>query len=391
MILLQRATDVHWQQEREQERERSFRVAQEVVARYVGSLPRAVKDSEIEIQGLGPFWPLWPGSDGVVHAATYGLTTFDVLHGLLFTDSTIRPTTAPARGSDGTRYFGAREGEMLALDPGGLVRWTRTVCKGMETGNPAVATDGRSVYVACRPQPYATQAQPALVAVTSDGRTKWSIPIPWAAEEPPGIIGSNVYVVTRIRADKGIGRTALVAVGDDGGVKWTIDVPSAASSLVIGDTVFLISRSTLTAVTPDGRTRWSVPLHTVTLEKLGVTGDGTLWRTQSDGPISTRTIVALGPDGTTRWTYDPSPITGMGVERAGAGKGVTFVESNTVLFALDSEGRVAWTFDQSPGRVFLSLPVTVNDFVCVLTGYATDYHRSWLTVVRPPERRLPQR
>ena len=383
-ILLQRAAiaRARWEQER------PIRAARDAHAQYVRSLPRAFKTWEIEVpKGAA----LVRGPEGIVYiAGMSGLSAIDLYQGQRWTNPAIRTRLAPTLGPDGVLYAGDVEGQLIAIDKSGEVRWSQTVCPGMSTTTPAVSGSGKTVYVDCESRHDGAvitgdsqfKGAPALTAVTSDGAKRWSLP-GYSGGEQPWMIGSHVYLVVHTRAENRLDlNSALIAVRENGVVHWKRQVSSGAYPLAIADTVFLIDEKRLNAIAPEGETRWSLAMPASGNVIFGVTGDGALSRTEKGPRLDRQTLVVLHPDGTTRWTFDPSRITETGVDEVTGGDGVTFVKSRETLVALDSDGRLLWIFDDLPEKRLLSRPLAVDGAVCVLTGYPGGRH--WLTVLLAP-------
>jgi outer membrane protein assembly factor BamB len=117
-------------------------------------LPGTYIDSDITI-----------GADGTIYVVTSDAshsTWFAVSPqgGVLWSLDLPRTFSTPAIGADGTMYVGLLDGGLVAVNPGGTVRWTRWDLDGIRS-SPALGADG-TIYVAGLSHVYAVDPRGEL-------------------------------------------------------------------------------------------------------------------------------------------------------------------------------------------------------------------------------------
>lgn len=242
-------------------------------------------------------------------------------------------TKIPAIGEDGTLYVGSwtwfrdrpyysYAGSLLALDPGGTLKWQLEGIEGIRS-SPAIGPDG-TIYAGGGRHVYAVDPQ-------GD--------IQWIYEREDNIfIGSSPAVAADgtiyIGAEDGL----LYALNPDGSLKWTFDTDDrirSSPSIGTDGTIYFGSHDGhLYAVHPDGTERWRVHL-----DDRGVTSAPAIG---ADGSVYVVAIgiTAINPDGSVRWTY---PATRRGMTPILGADGTVYVADERV-YAFSWEGELLWDY-----------------------------------------------
>ena len=288
---------------------------------------------------------------------------------------------------DGTLFFGNKAGELVAVDPTGVVRW-RTDRLTPVIGVPALAQGGKL---------YAGAWNGTLNAfdVTS-GRLLWSLNLRTRITTSPAV-GSdgNVYIGTR---------RGLIAVSPQGTLVWTAPVRRIkGSSPAIGPdgTIYVAtSDGRVVALSHEGAIVWQRDLggrSCAIVGSLAIRGDrlyvgaadgnvraldrasgNVVWAYQSGSPI--KSGVSLGPDGAIHFGTADGRV--LSVVDGGAGpvlrwarfvggevlstpavdrNGTVYVGSNDYkVYALAAaDGSVRWTYATS-GRVRSAIAIGIG-------------------------------
>jgi hypothetical protein len=164
-------------------------------------------------------------------------------------------TSSPAIGPDGTIYVGTTNGHLVAVDPGGSLKWSVvTNRRGLPVRTPAVAADG-TIYALCgsaivrdhrtpRPgePPRPVPVTNFVVSVQPDGRVRWTVPVRTQLSELAEVNG--VFLgAPRILSRRNQARLIFV-------VNYTIPIrypelgPSAAGPLFVRHLAIVDERGT---------------------------------------------------------------------------------------------------------------------------------------------------
>jgi outer membrane protein assembly factor BamB len=191
--------------------------------------------------------------------------------------------------------------------------------------SPAVAPDG-TVYQAT--------FIGDLVAVTPDGRPKWTFKAGREIKSSPAIADDGtIYFGSR--------DWKLYAVSARGGLQWTF--PTGAwvdSSPAIGadGTIYFGSHDKhFYALNPDGSKKWAFAAGGQIGSSPAIGADGTIYFSSADG-----NLYALRPDGTERWRLR----TGGATESSPVldGQGVIYLDVNNLATAVSEDGKKLWEY-----------------------------------------------
>ena len=296
-------------------------------ARFAWSVPIPGGISSGNVMGADG--TIYVGSDDIARDTTTWYAVSPQGSILWTLDLPLTRFQTPAIGADGTLYLGSTlartgpssrpdEGRLIAVDPGGTVRWTRKVLDEIRS-SPALARDG-TIYVA---------AGHHLYAVDPRGEMRWTY-------EPAGdLFGLSSPAVASDGTIYVGGEGGLLAINPDGSLMWTFETGwgiQTSPSIGTDGTIYFGSRGRLWAVHPDGTERWSLGLNCPegpeecrSVESSPSIGaDGTIYA-QSHG------LFAVDPGGSIRWRA-------LGVGR----------DSNTPI--LGADGTVYVAGRAPPGR-----------------------------------------
>ncbi|MDS0280979.1 PQQ-binding-like beta-propeller repeat protein [Haloarcula onubensis] len=258
-----------------------------------------------------------------------------VVHALATADGSERWTVDTGLGREGsvlaaptvagdTVYVAARNGTLLALDPGGAERW------GVETGGqvalaPVVSDD--TVYVA--------SGRTLLALDRSDGAERWRFDTgrDIALTGPPAVADGTVYV--------GSDETLSALSAADGTERWTRRSRGGLSSgpTVTGGTVYVGRGSDVHALSAaDGTERWVT--EDVSATERPAVADGRVYVTSLGGPL----VALNAADGRVEWRFDAAeamwtpPVVADGTVYVGAG------DTDRVHAVDGADGSERWSF-----------------------------------------------
>lgn len=197
--------------------------------------------------------------------------------------------------SNGTMYVGDDAGFVRAIDTtDGAERWSVSVGDGV---NGPIATDGSAVVATARE---------SIAVLETDGRTRWSEPLPCCSAPAPVLADGIVYTLRHAL------RAWDVATGDQ---LWTFDPPwSDNAGPTLDGSRLYVGRLGLEAIDRDtGDRRWTTGGDIRSVPSRAVCGAETVYVPNRDRQFS---VAALDPsDGTLRWSkqVDGHPIGYLGV------------------------------------------------------------------------------
>lgn len=177
-----------------------------------------------------------------------------------------------------------------------------------------------------------------VVAVGSDGKRRWA----WKSERDFGLLTlgrhGHLYVV---------GQQELVALDTEGRVKWRLPLPerSIQAPPIVGQggVIYLATGRRLLAISSDGKVKWEYSR-----------GPTSLWPVETpNGQVLVMTggqLRALKPDGSEAWSVR-LPFTGGGGALAVSQDGTIYYRGRDRLHAFDQAGRTQFevAVSQAPG------------------------------------------
>ena len=185
-------------------------------------------------------------------------------------------TASLAVAADGTIYFGASDGNLVALHPDGTDKWN-VAARSLVYSCPAVASDG-TVY-------FTSYNDGRLLAVSSDGVLKWTFTASGVVAASP-VIGADGTIYF------GDGNGVFYAVNPDGTPKWKnpsrIGAPIVSTAAVRADGTIIFGAHDfrLHALNPDGTEKWKTNLTgDEILSSPVIAPDGTIYVGSEDGKV----------------------------------------------------------------------------------------------------------
>ena len=252
--------------------------------------------------------------------------------------------SAPAIGSDGTIYFGTRNGKLWALNPDGSRKWVFRAESEVKSA-PALGSDG-TIYFGCRDR--------RLYAVRADGKERWKfLTGNWVDSSPALARDGTVYF--------GSWDKSFYALNADGTKRWEFKTggPIVSSPAIGADsTIYFGSHDQkLYALAPDGSKKWEFAVGGPILSSPALNGDQCLYFTSVDGCLH-----ALNLDGSLRWRLrtgsitESSPVIGP--------DGTVYVGSYGHPWAVSADGKKKWgRTDDEEYYAFEASPVVLADGV----------------------------
>lgn len=234
----------------------------------------------------------------------------------------------PVIGRDGTIYQGTDDGELLAIAPNGMVKWTIPTMRAVGA-TPAIMPDGRIVFV---------DEDGTVYAANPDGTISWTY-----------VTGKNLGTSPAITADGSVYLTAgdtVYAFHPDGTLRWTYQLGATAVNAVAvrrDGTVYAVTNR-LYAIDSDGALLWRT--GALALGAVSVGKDGTVYAT-SGFPV----LKAYHPDGTLKWQWGPGGCCAVGTSSTAAlsADGTIYVGMNIndhgTMVALNADGTLKWHAD----------------------------------------------
>lgn len=259
--------------------------------------------------------------------------------------------------ADGTIYTADGHGNVVALAPGGGVRWqTPVVDGGMGPQFFAIGADGTL---------YASNG--VLAAYRPDGTLVWStLTSPDLTNFGPAVgPDGTIYVVGTETLPSNVLEGTLTAVDPNGAIRWQVPFgvaePFGAPAVGTDGTVYTVvatmTGTVLDAFTPQGSLAWSESLNgsapsndAVYGAPVAVGDDGTVYAPCAGG------ICTFTPAGQALATFGGSPMSGMALAPELGLVYATF-DSNSVA-AFGADGGTAWTYTNATSDGYESLVMT---------------------------------
>jgi outer membrane protein assembly factor BamB len=274
-----------------------------------------------------------------------------------------RVFASPVLGHDGTVYVGSLDGQFVAMNPDGTLKWRYSAGQKIY---PSALLVGTSVI-------FGTHQQ-ELVSLSLDGQPRWKVPLQDVVDAsatlgPDGrvyVVANGAYAIDLLgrmhwhKPTAGHVRTApaihpsrmiiigttegsLIALRPDGSVVWEVPLGGAlegAASVDEEGRIYIGSgRGEVVQLDPDGNVLWRFATDDEVRATPAIAQDGTIVVGSYDGYI-----YALAPDGNVRWKV----ATG-GRVRASAridADGRIYVGSqDNFLYGIDPDGSVLWRYN----------------------------------------------
>ena len=276
----------------------------------------------------------------------------------------------PVVGPDAIVYIGAEDGRLLAVEPGGIVRWSFQT-NGPIYGSPSIDRDG-TIYVGSWDR--------HVYAVASDGTEKWSFRSNGAVLAAP-LLGQD----GKIYAASYDGN--LYAIDRETGVehwRFTVGAPMRASpalspdgSIIIGTGDAWNSDGRVLALTRDGGLKWSVQSSASYIyASPAVALDGTAYVADGNGQM-----LAVAADGEVLWTYQLSSAVSYSSPAIGADGALYVGTEGGSVHSLDlADGTQRWVrLVDAPVRSSPAVSVDGMVFVASIAGEVVAFS----TTTRP--------
>jgi outer membrane protein assembly factor BamB len=227
---------------------------------------------------------------------------------------------SPAIADDGTIYVGCGSNG-LALTADGNTKWSIDL-GALITETPAVAADG-TVYFG--------RAGGQLHAITPAGVQRWSTTMgDFGLQSSPAIGPSGTLYAIVWRSDA----HSLAAIRPTGALAWTAQLDSSieAHAPVVADdeTIYVSGIDVLIAFAADGTKKWSSAVHTNGAPAIGP--DGTIY---VSGNGFGANVHALNPDGTEKWKATTTEESGNTSPIIGADGVVYILDQKVHAFRAD--------------------------------------------------------
>lgn len=274
-----------------------------------------------------------------------------------------RVFASPVVGHDGTVYVGSLDGQFVALNADGTLKWRYAAGQKVY---PSALLVGTSVI-------FGTHQQ-ELVSLSLDGQPRWKVPLQDVVDAsatlgPDGrvyVVANGAYAIDLLgrmhwhKPTAGHVRTApvihpsrmivigttegtLIALRPDGSVVWEVSLGGAlegAASVDDEGRIYVGSgRGEVVQLDPDGQILWRFATGDEVRATPAIARDGTIVVGSYDG-----FVYALTPDGEVRWQV----ATG-GRVRASAridADGRVYVGSqDNFLYGINPDGAVLWRYN----------------------------------------------
>jgi outer membrane protein assembly factor BamB len=263
--------------------------------------------------------------------------------------------SAPAVGTDGTIYFGTRNGKLWAIGPDGSRKWVFRAGNEIKSA-PAVGLDG-TIYFGSRDRKF--------YAVRADGQKRWEFQTGgWVDSSPALARDGTVYF--------GSWDKSFYALNADGTKRWQFPTAGAiVSSPAIGTdgTIYFGSHDKkFYALVANGHKQWEFTTGGPVLSSPALNLDQCLYFTSVDG-----CLYALNLDGSLRWRLrtggitESSPVIGPDA--------TIYVGVLQHLWAVNSDGKKKWGRVGGEDYAFETSPVVLasGSICCVSRNGALQY------------------
>ncbi len=232
--------------------------------------------------------------------------------------------SSAAIGSDGSIYFGSKDGFLYALSSDGKLKWKFNATTWV-TSSPVIDDSG-TIYFGSNDYYF--------YALHLDGTLKWKFYAGDAIASSPAIGNGNVYFATDFT------REIFALYINNGTMRWKDSIgfyfssrgPAVGSN---GNVYICDSEDMVHAWSEDGSNA----------KTLGVGGDVAIGR---DGTLyaGTNKFYAINQDGSYKWTFtiptNPNGINMDNVPAIGSDGTIYFGTSTGELYALNTDGSMRW-------------------------------------------------
>jgi len=253
--------------------------------------------------------------------------------------------SSPAIGSDGTIYFGCRDGKLYGINPDGTKKWEFLTGVYINC-SPAIGSDG-TIYVGFRDN--------KLYAINPDGTKKWEFETGGDVDSSPAI-GSDGTIYVGSKDGK------LYAINSNGTKKWEFQTGGGVdSSPAIGSdgTIYVGSLDKkLYAINSNGTKKWEFLAGGEVYSSPAIGSDGTIYVGSLD-----KKLYAINSNGTKKWEF----LAGGEVYSSPAigSDGTIYVGSlDKKLYAINSNGTKKWEF-QTGDWVHYSVAISSDGTIYV--------------------------
>ena len=264
-----------------------------------------------------------------------------------------RPAGQPSIGADGTVYLATLEGTLVALDPGGVPRWTFTASPGSSfVGTPAIRADGTLLVAS---------SGGTLLAVSPSGSLAWSFQTGVDASITSPTLGPDgtAYVSSS---------GTLFAVRPDGTAAWQASAGGLMPAIGPGGALYGSgSDGSLRAWSSSGQALWTASFD---VSQMSIADDGTILTTApSPSGEDAWSLVAVSPGGARLWalglgyTWGFSPVT--------TSSGTVLLDTGSGLAAVSPKGKKQWVSPLT-GATGGSAPVVDGSGTAYVGTFAAD-------------------
>lgn len=273
--------------------------------------------------------------------------------------------SSPAIASDGTVYAGDYNGNFVAVNTDGSIKWEVDLGSRIKYSSPAIANDG-TIYIGM-------EGDNVLHAVNpNDGSIKWSFAVGNYIRATPVVDSSGVIYVAS--ADD-----YFYAINPDGTEKWktiygdyTAGTPAIAESV---NTIYFSGKTSdntghlIAFNMSDGTIKWDNNSRLLAKTEQGgpvVATDGTIYLGGEDNKM-----IAYNPDGTEKWSFETLDriLAAPALDNDG---NLYFGDTSGTFYVIDSEGETKWKQTKLDEDIRSSAAIGNNGVIYILTRNNTD-------------------